>query len=210
MWLRSRRRSTSGAVARFSTATNRNAETIAIATEPSVASEAQPQSFPLLSARMTGASTSAIRTVPAQSIERERFGSRDSATVATVSGTHAAAIAASIQNRPCQPVDSTSTPPTSGPSAAPAAEAAPQSVIAFSCPLPDAATESRLMPQARIVAPEAPWIIRPPITPAPLVETAMSAHDAMKSASPARNTLRRPSTSPSAPEVTITAAPTSE
>ena len=41
--------------------------------------------------------------MPAQSIERERFGSRDSATVVSVSGTHAAAIAASIQNRPCQP-----------------------------------------------------------------------------------------------------------
>ena len=54
----------------------------------------------------------------------------------------------------------------SGPSAAPAADAAPQSVIAFICPAPDAATDSRLMPQARIVAPAAPWIIRPPTTPA--------------------------------------------
>ncbi len=52
-------------------------------------------------------------------------------------------------------MDSTSTPPTSGPIAAPAADAAPQSVIAFICPAPDEATDSRLIPHARIVAPDA-------------------------------------------------------
>ncbi len=140
----------------------------------------------------------------------ERLGSRDSFTVASVSGTHAAAIAASIQNRPCHPVESTSRPPTSGPSAPPTAEAAPQSVIAFICPAPEEATESRLMPHARIVAPDAPWIMRPPTTPAAPVDSAMSTHDAMKSARPPMKTLRRPSTSPRAPEVTMTAAPTSE
>ena len=49
------------------------------------------------------------------------------------SGMQAAAIAASIQKSPCQPVVSTSTPPSSGPSAPPAADAAPHSVIAFIC-----------------------------------------------------------------------------
>ena len=127
-----------------------------------------------------------------------------------MTGTHAAAIAASIQNSPCQPVDSTSTPPTRGPMAAPAAEAAPQRVIAFICAGPLDATDSRLIPQARIVAPAAPWIMRPATTPVPLVDRAIRTHETMNSASPARNTLRRPSTSPSAPEVTITAAPTSE
>ena len=175
-----------------------------------MATDTQPQSLPLLSASTTGASTSATSTVPAQSIERERVGSRDSWTVRSVTGTQTAAIAASIQNRPCQPVVSTSTPPISGPSAPPAADAAPHNVTAFICDGPDEATDSRLMPQARIVAPDAPWIIRPPTTPAALVDSAISAHDAMNSASPAMNTLRRPSTSPSAPEVTITAAPTSE
>ena len=52
--------------------------------------------------------------------------------------------------------------------------------------------------------------MRPPTTPAAPVESAISTQEAMNSARPARNTLRRPSTSPSAPEVTITAAPTSE
>ena len=119
-------------------------------------------------------------------------------------------MAASIQNRPCQPVVSTSTPPTSGPRAPPPADAAPHSVIAFSCPAPDEATDRRLIPQARMVAPDAPWIIRPPTTPAAPVDSAISAHEAMNRARPPRNTLRRPNTSPSAPEVTITAAPTSE
>jgi uncharacterized membrane protein YjjB (DUF3815 family) len=41
-------------------------------------------------------------------MERGRFGSRDSLTVSTVSGMQATAIAASIQNSPCQPVESTS------------------------------------------------------------------------------------------------------
>ncbi len=40
--------------------------------------------------------------------------------------------------------------------AAPAAEAAPQSVIARIWPLPEEATDRRLIPQARIVAPAAP------------------------------------------------------
>ena len=129
----------------------------------------------------------------------------------SVSGMHAAATPASIQNSPCQPtLESASTPPMSGPSAAPAADAAPHRVIAFIWAAPEAATDSRLIPQARIVAPDAPWIIRPPTTPAAPVESAMSAQEAMKSPRPAMKTLRRPRTSPSAPAVTITAAPTSE
>src|SRR4051794_10410481 len=208
--LRSSFRSTSGAATRCSTSTKATVAATPTARQPSVAADAQPQSLPLLSASTIGASASAIRNVPAKSIERDRCGSRDSCTLAMVSGTQASAIAASIQNRPCQPVVSTSTPPTSGPAAPPPAEAAPQSVIAFSWPAPEEATDSRLIPQARIAAPDAPWIIRPPTTPAALVESAISAQEAMNSARPARNTLRRPSTSPSAPDVTITAAPTSE
>jgi hypothetical protein len=42
----------------------------------------------------------------------------------------AAAMAASIQKRPCQPVVSASSPPISGPAAAPTAEAAPHNVMA--------------------------------------------------------------------------------
>ena len=121
---------------------------------PIVATDTQPQSLPSLSARMTGASTSATAPSRSSRSSSTAFGSRDSCTVAMVSGTQPAAIAASIQNRPCQPVVSTSTPPTSGPSAPPAADAAPQSVIAFICAGPDEATDSRLMPQARIVAPD--------------------------------------------------------
>ena len=41
-------------------------------------------------------------------------------------GCTAPAIPAVIQNRPCQPVESTSRPPTSGPAAPPAADSAPQ------------------------------------------------------------------------------------
>ena len=126
-----------------------------------------------------------------------------------MSGTHAAATAASIQNRVCQPLRSTSRPPRSGPAAAPAAEAAPQIVIARICAAPDEATDSRLIPQARIVEPAAPWIMRPTMIPVPLSDSAMKTQEAMKSARPPRNTRRRPRTSPSAPEVTITAAPTS-
>ena len=142
-------------------------------------------------------------------MECERSGSRDSLTVNTVSGMHTAAIAASIQNSPCQPVESTSTPPTSGPSAAPAADAAPHSVIAFIWAAPDAATESRLMPHARIVEPAAPWIIRPMITPTPCCESAISTQDATNRIRPNVKMRRRPNTSPRAPAVTITAAPTS-
>jgi len=77
------------------------------------------------------------------------------------------------------------------------------------CPASDEATDSRLMPQARIVDPAAPWIIRPVITPAAEDDRAISAHEATKSTRPPRKIRRRPNTSPSAPDVTITAAPTS-
>ena len=65
---------------------------------------------------------------------------------------------ASTQNSPCQPVTSTSTPPISGPAAAPTAAAAPQNDTARSWASPLLATDSRLSPQARIVAPAAPWM----------------------------------------------------
>jgi hypothetical protein len=121
-----------------------------------------------------------------------------------------AAIAASIQNRPSHPVESTSKPPTRGPAAAPTADAAPQSDTARIRSVPDEATVSKLSPEARIVEPAAPWIIRPPITPAELSDSAISTHETMKSPSPPRNTLRRPKTSPRAPDVTMHAAPTRE
>jgi hypothetical protein len=60
------------------------------------------------------------------------------------------------------------------------------------------------------VAPAAPCSIRPATTPAPAPESAISTDEATNSTRPPRNTRRRPKTSPSAPEVTITAAPTSE
>ena len=63
---------------------------------------------------------------------------------------------ASIQNKPCHPVMSTKTPPSKGPAAAPTAAAAPHSDTAFNCAWPVLATESRLSPQAKIVAPAAP------------------------------------------------------
>ena len=70
-----------------------------------------------------------------------------------------AATGASIQKSPCQPVLLTSRPPTRGPAAAPAADAAPQVVIARIWPAPEALTDSRLIPHARIVEPAAPWTI---------------------------------------------------
>src|SRR5205809_896161 len=155
---------------------NPNAPNTEIAKQPSVGSDTQPQLVPSLSARTSGTSRTAIMIVPRKSIDFERFGSRDSRTVRIVSGIHAAAIAASIQNSPCQPLSSTSTPPTRGPAAAPAAEAAPQSVIARICPAPAASTDNRLMPHARIVEPAAPWIIRPAMTPLPESERAISTH----------------------------------
>jgi len=72
------------------------------------------------------------------------------------------------------------------------------------------ATESRLSPQARIVDPAAPWIIRPAMTMPPLDANAMSTHDATKSSSPSWKIRLRPKTSPSDPALMITAAPTSE
>jgi hypothetical protein len=82
-------------------------------------------------------------------------------------------------------------------------------VTARICACPDEATESRLNPQARMVDPAAPWISRPITTIRPVWARAISTHEATNSTSPPRKTRRRPKTSPSAPEVTITAAPTS-
>ena len=72
------------------------------------------------------------------------------------------------------------------------------------------ATESRLSPHARIVAPAAPWIMRPAITTPPVLDSAIKTQETTNSARPSWKTRFRPNTSPRAPEVTITAAPTSE
>ena len=70
------------------------ATTIETAKQPSVAADAQPQSLPLLSASTTGASTSATSTVPGP-VDRARAVrvARLLRRCASVSGTHAAAIA---------------------------------------------------------------------------------------------------------------------
>ncbi len=175
-----------------------------------VAAETQPQSLPLLIARTRGVSVSATSRVPAMSIERGRSGSRDSDTKTTVSAMHSAATPASTQNSPCHPETSTRKPPSNGPAAAPTAAAAPHSDTARSCASPLFATDSRLSPHARIVAPAAPWIARPAITMPPEFESAMRMQDATKSSSPSWKMRRRPNTSPRDPEVTITAAPTRE
>ena len=59
---------------------------------------------------MSGARIRATSAVPSQSIDGERFGSFDSVIVFSVTGMQTAAMAASIQNKPCQPVESTSRP----------------------------------------------------------------------------------------------------
>src|SRR6478735_5947976 len=120
------------------------------------------------------------------------------------------AMTASTQNSPCQPITDTSTPPMSGPAAAPTAAAAPQSETARSCACPSLATESRLNPQARMVAPAAPWMTRPAMTMPPDWASAIRTHEATNSRSPSWKIRLRPNTSPSDPEVTMTAAPTSE
>ena len=183
---------------------------IVTAKHPIVGNDTQPQALPFVSAKMSGARMRAMSTVPAKSIDRDRVGSLDSRTARSVTGTHSTAMTASIQNSPCQPSVDASRPPTSGPAAAPTADAAPQSVTARSWALPVFDAESRLMPHARIVAPAAPWMHRPAMTPTPSCESAMSTHDAMKRNRPPRKIRRRPNTSPSEPDVTITAAPTSE
>ena len=153
-----------GAAERFSTATKAKAAATPIKSVPMVLTDTQPQSLPSVSARISGIKIRATRTVPATSIDLGRSGSRDSVTVSAVSGIHAAATAASIQNRPCHPVTPTRKPPTSGPSAAPTAEAAPHKETARTCAEPLFATDRRLMPDARMVAPAAPWMALPAMT----------------------------------------------
>ena len=123
---------------------------------------------------------------------------------------HSTATPASIQNKPCHPVESTSRPPSRGPAAAPTAAAAPQSETARRFASPVVATDSRLSPQARIVAPAAPWISRPAMTISPEPASAIITHDTTNSSSPSWKMRLRPKTSPNEPEVMITAAPTSE
>jgi hypothetical protein len=65
------------------------------------------------------------------------------------------------------------------------------------------------MPQASTVEPAAPWSIRPAITPVSLLDRAMSTQEAVNSTRPPTKMRRRPKTSPIAPAVTMTAAPTS-
>ncbi len=154
--LRSRARSTSGAATRRSTSTNPITASTDRTRHSRVGGDSQPQDDPSVMANTNGTSAAATRPVPARSIFRGRSGSRDSGTVPIVTAMHATAIAASIQNSPCQPVNSLSTPPSTGPAAAPAAAAAPQRATARIRAAPEDATDSKLNPQAKIVAPAAP------------------------------------------------------
>ena len=208
--LRSSWRSSKGAGARLSTRTNAKIDAMETAKQSRVQPDSQPHDEPSLMARMSGTRMSAMSAVPSQSIERERSGSLDSATDFNVIGIHSAAITRSIQNSPCQPLTSTRKPPTSGPAAAPMADAAPHRATALSLAGPLEATVSRLMPQARMVAPAAPWMTRPAITWPPVWASPMSAQETTNRPSPPRKILRRPNTSPRAPDVTMTAAPMSE
>lgn len=125
-----------GARTRFSTTTNPTTDAAEITKQTRVGALSQPQLAPSVTAKTNGTSTAAISTVPARSTDRGRVGSSDSGTVRRVSGTHSRAITASIQNSPCHPVTSTSAPPTKGPAAAPAADAAPHSDTARICASP--------------------------------------------------------------------------
>ena len=154
--LRIKARSTRGAAERRSTATKAKVATTDMTKQEMVATDVQPQLDPSLTPRISGARMAATKKVPSQSMERDRVGSRDSLTLRKVRGTQTAPMAAEIQNKPCQPVVSTRTPPTNGPMAAPIAAAAPQNETARSRSLPELAIVSRLIPQARIVEPAAP------------------------------------------------------
>ena len=61
-----------------------------------------------------------------------------------------------------------------------------------------------------MVAPAAPWMTRPAMTMPPDWASAISTHEATNNRSPPWKIRFRPNTSPRDPEVTITAAPTSE
>jgi hypothetical protein len=63
--LRNRERSSSGSWTRRSTATKPKPAATETTRQPIVPTEAQPQSLPLLRARISGASVRATRTVPA-------------------------------------------------------------------------------------------------------------------------------------------------
>ena len=135
--LRSSARSSSGTATRRSTATKAKPATTETAKQPSVATEIQPQSLLLLTPRISGVERErdqhragvVDRPRPVR-VARLAAPSRRSAPCSST------ATPASIQNRPCQPVTSTSTPPSSGPAAAPTAAAAPHSDTARSCASP--------------------------------------------------------------------------
>src|SRR5262245_58839201 len=97
--LRNKARSTSGVGERRSTNTKPTTEPIEINRQASVAGDAQPQSVPLLTARISGARIAATSTVPSQSIDRGRSGSRDSPVVRSVSGMQTAAIGVDPEQR---------------------------------------------------------------------------------------------------------------
>ena len=211
--LRSRARSSMGTATRFSTATNaKPADDGRPPGSRAWPRDVQPQSLPLLSARMSGVRVSATSTLPAI-VDRAR-------PVRVAGLGHLAAVishadhARRRRRSRTAPASRSRRPGHHRAAGRPRRRRLPPHPRArprAAAPRRWLATVSRLSPQARIVAPgraldDAPGDDRP----ARVGECDQHARQRRRAAARAGRSACRPKTSPSEPEVTMTAAPTSE
>ncbi len=100
----------------------------------------------------------------------------------------------------CQSSDCVSTPPASNPTEPPAEATKAYTPIAFACSR-GSGNIVTIIPRitAEVIAPPMPWTKRAPTSTAWLLASPQAAEASVNSASPARNTRRRPMRSPSRP-----------
>jgi hypothetical protein len=129
------------------------------------------------------------------------FGPRLSPSRASATGTSAIPTGTFSQKIHCQEKPSTTAPPTTGPSATPSPETPDQ--MPRASPRFSAAKASlrSVSDSGAITAPPRPWSARAAISASVLGASAAAADATVKIPSPAANTVRRPSRSPSAAAV---------
>ncbi len=199
---RSASKSTTGAAARFSIATNAADAATLSASSPMIAGEPQPHALPSTSANTSAVSATVMAAMPGMSSLRPTVSSRDSCAANSVTATAPTATGRLRKKIARQETSSVSQPPSSGPAASAIAETPAQVPIA----LPRSSGGNALEMIERVPgimnAAPMPWIARDATSQPSDGAKPIVAEASEKTTTPNRNILRRPKMSPSRPPVT--------
>ena len=209
MRFRNRRRSSIGSAARSSTRTNAASATAPTATRPSTGALVHPSALPRSTAKTIRKSPSDSVATPGQStgLGSGSCDSRSLVSASAIVGSPSTTPSAKIA---CQPIASTSTPPTSGPAANASPITAPQIPIARARASPSNSCASSASEAGNMTAAPSPCSARAAISSPDEEASVHSAEATVNRQTPITNSFLRPNRSASEPAVSWKTASTSE